>query len=95
MSKNNDENDELRKKYPVSDFYTAVLDGFDIRRTNNKIEALIVVVDNNGKKDLRLHRWRKKGENWKIELARGSVKDWNFNLLAENASELKIKHAIF
>lgn len=84
--------DENSKKYPVSDFYT-VEDGYDIERRNNVIVAL-VVVSQGSQKALRLYRWRKKGEDWKVDLCRMDTKNWNWEAISKAAQELKQKHNI-
>ena len=62
--------------YPVSDTFK-VLEGHDILRTDNLIIALVVVESDKGK-DIRLYRWQKRGEEWKVDLCRMSVLRWNF-----------------
>ena len=58
-------------KYPVSQTYT-VLDGYDIYRSNNLIVALVVVQSQFGR-DLRLYRWMKRNDQWKVDLCRMGV----------------------
>ena len=55
-------------RYPVSSTFK-VLDGYDIYRSNNLIVAL-VVVDGQFGRDLRLYRWMKRNEQWKVDLCR-------------------------
>jgi hypothetical protein len=52
-------------KYPVSQTFT-VLDGYDIYRSSNLIVALVVVQSQFGK-DLRLYRWLKRNDQWKVD----------------------------
>lgn len=84
--------------YPVSDTYK-ILEGYDIYRSSKLIVALVVVESKFGR-DLRFYRWQKrvdKGEQkevWKVDLARMSVRDWDWEKLAQKAKELKEKHNI-
>ena len=55
-------------KYPVSQSFT-VLDGHDIYRSSNLIVALVVLQSQFGK-DLRLYRWVKRNDQWKVDLCR-------------------------
>jgi hypothetical protein len=89
-SENFDENGE--KKYPLSDFYTYV-DGFDIVRTGSKIVAIVIVAQGS-QKSMRLYAWRKKGEDWKVDLARMDATRWNWQEINEKVSELKTKYSL-
>ena len=94
MSESTDSPDDNNGKYPLSDFWV-FHDGFDIERTNSKIVALVVVSRAGGEaKDLRFYAWRKKGEEWKVELARNSTKKWNWEEICKRAMELKQKHGL-
>ena len=77
-------------KYPVSDTYK-VLDGHDIYRSDNLIVAL-VVVDSQFGRDMRLYRWIKRNDQWKVDLCRMGVKKWNWNELAAKAGEFTQKY---
>ncbi len=57
--------------YPVSESFK-VLEGYDISRSNNFIVALVVVESGFGR-DIRLYRWQKRNEAWKVDLCRMSV----------------------
>jgi hypothetical protein len=79
-------------KYPVSPTYT-VLEGYDIYRSNNLIMALVVVQGSFGK-DLRLYRWIRKNEQWKVDLCRMGVGRWNWNGIYTKANELIEKYSL-
>ena len=79
-------------KYPVSQTYT-VLDGYDIYRSSNLIVALVVVQSQFGK-DLRLYRWMKRNDQWKVELCRMSVGRWKWNEVAAKAAEFIEKYGL-
>ena len=52
--------------YPVSESYK-MLEGFDIYRSEKLIVALVVVESNFGR-DIRLYRWQKRNDAWKVDL---------------------------
>ncbi len=85
-------------QYPISDQYK-VLEGHDLYRSSRLIVALVAVESKYGK-DLRLYRWQKRldrktqQESWKVDLARMSVKGWDWEKLATKARELKAKYSI-
>jgi hypothetical protein len=79
-------------KYPVSQTYT-VLDGYDIYRSSNLIVALVVVQSQFGK-DLRLYRWMKRKDLWKVDLCRMGVGRWNWAEIAAKASEFIDKYGL-
>ncbi len=90
----NPPDDYGNKMYPLGDFWD-LHDGYDIVRSNTTIVAIVVVSRaGNTAKELRFYSWRKKGEEWKVELARTSTKKWNWEKLASAAMELKQKHGI-
>jgi hypothetical protein len=72
-------------RYPVSSTYK-VLDGHDIYRSNNLIVALVVVEGQFGR-DLRLYRWMKRNDQWKVDLCRMSVGRWNWDEISAKAKE--------
>ena len=76
-------------QYPVSDTFK-VLEGFDILRT----ETLIVAVESDKGKDVRLYRWQKRGEDWKVDLCRMSIAKWNFTDIYNIVSEFKQKYNV-
>ncbi len=78
--------------YPVSESYK-VLEGYDVYRSNKLIVALVVVESQFGR-DLRLYRWQKRGEAWKVDLCRMSVSNWSWDTLAGKAKELTSKYEI-
>jgi len=75
--------------YPVSDLYK-VLEGYDILRTDNFIVAIVAVESDKGK-DVRLYRWHKKGEDWKVDLCRMSMVNWDFTDIYNKVQEFKRK----
>lgn len=77
-------------RYPVSATFK-VLDGHDVYRSNNLIVALVVVESQYGR-DLRLYRWMKRQEQWKVDLCRMSVKRWKWAELAAKALEFIEKY---
>jgi hypothetical protein len=79
-------------RYPVSSTYK-VLDGHDIYRSNNLIVALVVVESQFGC-DLRLYRWMKRKDQWKVDLCRMGVGRWKWDEIAAKANELIAKYRI-
>jgi len=79
-------------KYPVSHMYK-VLDGYDILRTDNLIVAIVAVESEKGK-DVRLYRWHKKDDQWKVDLCRISMVNWNFTDIYNKVQESKTKYEI-
>ena len=79
-------------KYPVSQTFT-VLDGYDIYRSSNLIVALVVVQSQFGK-DLRLYRWMKRNDKWKVDLCRMGVGRWKWNEIAAKANEFIEKYSL-
>ena len=85
-------------RYPVSEQYK-VLEGHDLYRSSRLIVALVAVESKFGK-DIRLYRWQKRldrktqQESWKVDLARMSVKSWDWEKVAAKARELKSKYNI-
>ena len=90
----NPPDDYGNKMYPLGDFWN-YHDGYDIVRSNTTIIA-IVVVSRAGStaKELRFYSWVKRGEDWKVELARLGTKKWNWEKIASAAMELKQKYGI-
>ena len=79
-------------KYPVSEQYK-VLEGYDIYRGSKLIIALVAVESQFGK-DLRLYRWQLRGDKFKVDLCRMSVKSWNWAKVSAKASEMRTKYGI-
>jgi hypothetical protein len=79
-------------KYPVSQTYK-ILDGHDIYRSNNIIVALVVVESQFGR-DLRLYRWIKRKDQWKVDLCRMGVGRWKWDETAAKAREFIEKYGI-
>jgi hypothetical protein len=82
----------LSEAYPVSETFK-VVEGFDIYRSDNLIIALVVVESDRGK-DLRMYRWQKRKDQWKVDLCRMSVARWNWTKIAETAGNLVEKHQL-
>ena len=80
----------LNEKYPASDFYE-VLDGYDIYRDDEIIVAIVAVKSKKGN-DVRLYRWHKKEEEWKVDLCRMSVEKWDMTNIYNIISEFKQKY---
>jgi hypothetical protein len=79
-------------KYPVSQTYK-VLDGYDIYRSSNIIVALVVVESQFGR-DIRLYRWLKRKDQWKVDLCRMGVGRWKWNEIAAKANEFIEKYGL-
>ena len=82
----------MSEAYPVSESFK-VVEGFDIYRSDNLIIALVVVDSDRGK-DLRMYRWQKRKDQWKVDLCRMSVARWNWSKIAATASSLVEKHQL-
>ena len=78
--------------YPVSESYK-VIEGYDIYRSNKLIVALVVVESDFGR-DIRLYRWQKRNEEWKVDLCRMSVASWQWDNVSSKARELIEKYEI-
>ena len=78
--------------YPVSESFK-VLEGFDILRTEKLIVAIVAVKIDRGN-DVRLYRWQKRGEGWKVDLCRMSIGKWNFTDIYNIVLEFKQKYQI-
>ena len=78
--------------YPVSESYK-LLDGYDVYRSEKIIVALVVVESPFGR-DLRLYRWQKRGDAWKVDLCRMSVAMWNWDVISSKAKEFIQKYEI-
>jgi len=78
--------------YPVSESYK-VLEGYDIYRGDKLIVALVVVESEFGR-DIRLYRWQKRNDAWKVDLCRMSVASWQWDDLASKAKEMMERHEI-
>ena len=78
--------------YPVSESFK-VLEGFDILRTDKLIVAIVAVETDHGR-NIRLYRWQKRGEEWKVDLCRMSITKWNFTDIYNIVVEFKKKYDI-
>ncbi len=78
--------------YPVSESFK-VLEGYDIYRGNKLIVALVVVQSDFGR-DLRLYRWQKRNDAWKVDLCRMSVASWQWDAISSRARELIDKYEL-
>ncbi len=74
-------------------FPQKALDGHDIYKSATRWIAL-VVVETERRKELRLYAWRKRGEEWKVDLASLNVGFWDLKTVSEKAEELKHKFSI-
>ncbi len=82
--------------YPVKSYENypqKALDGHDIYRSATRWVAM-VVVETERQRELRLYAWRKKGEEWKVDLASLNIGFWNLAQFAEKAEELRKKYEI-
>ena len=78
------------KNYPVSSGYK-VIDAYDIHRSPDLIIAIVVVESERGK-DIRLYRWQKRKEQWKVDLCRMSISRWNVEEIFLKVSEFKSRY---
>lgn len=78
--------------YPVSESYK-VLEGYDIYRSAKLIVALVVVASDFGR-DLRMYRWQKRGDAWKVDLCRMSVTSWSWDDISVKAKALIEKYEL-
>lgn len=78
--------------YPLAQTYK-LLEGFDIYRGTNLIVA-VVAVESEGRKDVRLYRWQKRKDAWKVDLCRMSVGRWNWDQISRKVKELIEKYQI-
>ncbi len=84
------------REYPVKSyegFPQKALDGHDIYKSASRWIAL-VVVETERRKELRLYAWKKRGEEWKVDLASLNVGFWDLQQVVQRAIELKEKYAI-
>lgn len=70
-----------------------MLEGYDIYRSQKLIVALVVVESDFGK-DLRMYRWQKRGDLWKVDFCRMSVASWNWDSISSKAKELIGKYGV-
>jgi len=79
--------------YPLGEDYK-VLEGFDIQKSSKLWEAVLVVEDQQGARQLRLRKWVMRGDKWKVDLARFSIDYWDLNALTQKIRELKAKYQV-
>jgi hypothetical protein len=79
--------------YPLGEYYKA-LDGFDIHKSSKVWEAVLVVEDQQGARHLRLYKWVKRGDNWKVDLARFSIGYWDLDNVTQKIKDLKAKYQV-
>ncbi len=79
-------------EYPLSSSFKLV-EGYDVYRSSKLIMAFVVVEGDFGK-DIRFYRWQKKKDAWKVDLARFSVKRWEWEKIFERVKEMKEKYGI-
>jgi len=51
-------------------------------------------VESDRGRDVRLYRWQKRGEEWKVDLCRMSIAKWNFTDIYNIVSEFKQKYNV-
>jgi hypothetical protein len=78
--------------YPVSETFQ-LLEGYDIIRNDNFIVAL-VAVESNHRRDIRLYRWQRRKDQWKVDLCRMSVASWKWDVIASKVKEWTEKYGI-
>jgi len=88
--------EELRKDYPIREGgFLKQLGGFDIYRSPNLIMAVVAVETERGARDIRFYRWQLRKdaqsgkEAWKVDLARFSVRRFDFKDIASKVERLK------
>ena len=88
--------EEPRRDYPIREGgFLKQLGGFDIYRSPNLIMAIVAVENPGGARDTRFYRWRRReggpsGEGaWKVDLARFSVRRFDFKDIAAKVERLK------
>ena len=79
-------------EYPLSSSYK-LIEGYDVYRSSKLIMAFVVVEGDFGR-DIRFYRWPKKKDSWKVDLARFSVKRWEWEKILEKVNEMKEKYGI-
>jgi hypothetical protein len=67
---------EMFIRYPLGEHFR-VIEAHDIARSGNSITTILLVEGQYGR-DIRFYRWRRKPSGWKVDLARFSVKSWNW-----------------
>jgi hypothetical protein len=86
----------VNEVYPVKSYENypqKALEGHDIYKSATRWIAL-VVVETERRKELRLYAWRKKVDDWKVDLASLNIGFWNLQALVAKAAELKEKYKI-
>jgi hypothetical protein len=88
--------EEIRKDYPIREGgFLKQLGGFDIYRSPSLIMAIVAVEGQNGVRDIRFYRWQLRTdkqsgeETWKVDLARFSVRRFDFKEIAMKVERLK------
>ena len=72
---------------PISHPYR-ILDGFDVHRSEKLIIAFVAVDTPQGPK-IRMYRWQKRNDSWKIDLCRMSVEWWDWSAIPSKISKLQ------
>ena len=70
---------------PISHPYR-ILDGFDVHRSEKLIIAFVAVDTPQGPK-IRMYRWQKRNDSWKIDLCRMSVEWWDWSAIPSKISK--------
>ena len=74
---------------PISHPYR-ILDGFDVHRSEKLIIAFVAVETPQGIK-IRMYRWQKRNDSWKIDLCRMSVDFWDWSSIPSQIKKLQKK----
>ena len=75
---------------PISQPYR-ILDGFDVHRSDKLIIAFVAVETPQGPK-IRMYRWQKRNDSWKIDLCRMSVEWWDWATIPNKISKLRERY---
>ena len=75
---------------PISQPYR-ILDGFDVHRSDKLIIAFVAVETPQGPK-IRMYRWQKRNDSWKIDLCRMSVEWWDWSAIPGKISKLRERY---
>jgi hypothetical protein len=93
--------EEFRTDFPMKEGgKMKCLGGFDLLRSAKLHMAIIAVEYEDGRRDIRFYRWQLRidravgGQVWKVDLARFSVRRFNFEDIAKKVSELRVKFGI-
>jgi hypothetical protein len=78
----------------LGEFYK-VVEGYDIHKSSQMWEAILVVEDQKAhKKHLRLYKWVKRDGKWKVDLARFSIGFWDLEAVVSAIRVMKAKYQL-